>query len=322
STSASSLPPFRHRLYGLTVATWTSFPELEPAAPDAPVDAVIRIGDVAEQLADARVTTRAYDAAPGRLLVRVRGTARFLATTGREILVQPTAGADEAAVRMYLLCSPVAGLLHQRGVLPLHASVVATPRGAVAFAGRSGSGKSTLAAFLQGRGFSVVADDVAAITFDAAGRHAVVAPGPREFKLAPDALAALGVAPEHTRQLGAGLTKRGVPITRGAGEAALPLVRIYVLAAAHGAHGPHGADGAPGAGEFAFEALAGAERCGWLIQDTYRVQYLPGLGVQHAHLRAVARVAEHVPLVRVRRPAGREFHLEELADRVLADLAR
>ena len=54
-------------------------------------------------------------------------------------------------------------LLHQRGVLPLHGSAVATPAGAALFLGASVSGKSTLAAEFQRRGYRILTDDICAI---------------------------------------------------------------------------------------------------------------------------------------------------------------
>ena len=164
------------------------FPELESAPSEAPVDAVFRLGEVPVELASPQLTGACFQAAPGRLLAWIEGVARYLAADGREIVVQPEPGAIESDLRALLLCSPMGGLLHQRGLLPLHASVIATPHGAVVFMGNSGRGKSTLAAHFRQCGFKVLADDIAVIKFNADG-HPEVQPGLPQFKLWPNSVA-------------------------------------------------------------------------------------------------------------------------------------
>ena len=63
-------------------------------------------------------------------------------------------------IRVFLLGSCLGALLHQRGVLALHASAIETDQGAVLFMGDSGMGKSTtLQAFIK-RGYKMLADDI------------------------------------------------------------------------------------------------------------------------------------------------------------------
>jgi serine kinase of HPr protein (carbohydrate metabolism regulator) len=82
-------------------------------------------------------------------------------------------------------------LCHQRGLLPLHASAIATPQGAVAFLGSSGAGKSSIAAFLSQRGHRILADDICLID-PAAPRDQRVLPVAPWLKLWSTTLDALG----------------------------------------------------------------------------------------------------------------------------------
>ena len=67
---------------------------------------------------------------------------------------------NNAAFRHLLLNQILPHALGLRGYLTLHASVVGTERGAIAFIGNSGGGKSTLIAALLARGgVSLIADD-------------------------------------------------------------------------------------------------------------------------------------------------------------------
>ncbi|HEY3838523.1 MAG TPA: hypothetical protein VGL72_18215 [Bryobacteraceae bacterium] len=89
--------------------------------------------------------------------------AGFHIRNGREIIVDPAAGADFDLLRSMLLGRIVSFLMRQRGWLPLHASGVVVDEQAVLFLGPCGAGKSTTAAMLHKRGHLVIADDLGAV---------------------------------------------------------------------------------------------------------------------------------------------------------------
>lgn len=301
-----NLPPHRHRVYGLTVATWIPFPELEVAPADAPVDAVFRLAEVPAQLDQPQFTGARFQAAPGRLLAWIPGVARYLAVGGQEILIQPDTGAIDSDLRALLLCSPMGGLLHQRGLLPLHASVIATERGAVVFMGHSGLGKSTLAAHFRQLGYRVLADDIAVISFDAQS-HPQVAPGLPQFKLWPNSVKELGGEVESLPRLRPHLEKRILMFPEAFHREPLPLARVYALEADRLRD------------DIRLTVQPVLDRVRLLLEHTYRAQYLSGLGLQKAHFQSLSRVVAAVPVVRVVRPENDRFHLEALGEQLIAD---
>jgi hypothetical protein len=119
-------------------------------------------------------------------LMALPGTGRILVRNGDEVLVDAEPGADPSTV----LSGPLQAMLwHQRGLLPLHGSVVVAGTRAIALCGHSAMGKSTLAALLAGRGHAVIADDVCVIEPDDAN----VLAGCSRLRLWRDALDRLGV---------------------------------------------------------------------------------------------------------------------------------
>jgi hypothetical protein len=119
-------------------------------------------------------------------LLALPGTGRILVRNGDEVLVDAEPGADTSAI----LSGPVQAMLwHQRGLLPLHGSVVVVGTQAIALCGPSAAGKSTLAAMLAEQGHAVVADDVCVIDPDTAD----VLAGCGRLRLWRDALDRLGI---------------------------------------------------------------------------------------------------------------------------------
>src|SRR5207244_417714 len=85
-----------------------------------------------------------------------------LVTGGNLVDFEAAPEADDAA-RLVLLGSCTGALLYQRGLIPLHANAVVTPRGgAVLIAGRIGAGKSTTTLSLLRMGHRLLADDISA----------------------------------------------------------------------------------------------------------------------------------------------------------------
>jgi len=196
--------------------------------------------------------------------------------------------------------------LHQRGLLPLHASVIATERGAVVFMGHSGLGKSTLAAHFRQLGYRVLADDIAVISFDAQS-HPQVAPGLPQFKLWPNSVKELGGEVESLPRLRPHLEKRILMFPEAFHREPLPLARVYALEADRLRD------------DIRLTVQPVLDRVRLLLEHTYRAQYLSGLGLQKAHFQSLSRVVAAVPVVRVVRPENDRFHLEALGEQLIAD---
>jgi hypothetical protein len=162
---------------------------------DAAADIAIRRGEVPPRL------DRPDHVAPifqtrgcNEYLLTLPGTGRILVRNGNEVTVDPETGADASATSAILTGTIQAVLWHQRGLLPLHASVVAIGGRAVALCGPSASGKSTLAAMLAAQGCAVIADDLCLVEAGESGAVCVL-PGRTRLRLWRDALDRLGMTP-------------------------------------------------------------------------------------------------------------------------------
>jgi hypothetical protein len=264
----------------------SSFPRV---AETRAADVEIRLGriDAPESAASG------YSVIPGGTLLTVPKVGRFLVRSGNEILIDPDPGASERNVRIFLLGSAIGALLHQRGLLPLHANAIDIGGRAVAFSGHSGAGKSTIAAWFHDRGYPILADDVCVIGFDEAGR-AFAYPGIPRLRLWREALEASGRdAGVYDRSFD-DMDKYDVPTETGSTAEPLPLAAIYLLRKAEEGGGA------------AIERLTGVDAVETLMSNTYRGGYLKTIGRTAEHLAACLRLVRAVPVFRAERLWGFE----------------
>jgi hypothetical protein len=184
-----------YRLYGLKLDSDFDLPALPewdgPA--EAAADVNCRRGAVPSCLNQPDYIAPIFQTSgAGEYLLVLPGTGRVLVRNGNAITVQPDAGASGNLNA--ILTGPILAVLwHQRGLLPLHASVIAINERAVALCGPAAVGKSTLAAVLAEQRYHVIADDIGVV--DArSNREVLVPPGCARLQLWRDALAELGVA--------------------------------------------------------------------------------------------------------------------------------
>jgi len=221
---------YNYNAYNLGISSALPLPELQASA-EAATDVTIRVGRVnwspppealsSEELCFEVTTDKAY--------FFWAQLGKFTVSGGSAIVIDPCAGVEERLLRLPLLGTILAVLLHQRGRLVLHASAVAIDGEAIIFVGNKGRGKSTMAATLYGRGHQLIADDVVALSIDAPGPPMVM-PGFPQIKLYPEAVASsLGDDHELLPELADGYEKRGRRVTDRFAQQSLPLRSIYVL---------------------------------------------------------------------------------------------
>ena len=284
--------------FGLRVRADWPLPELPAVEPGAAELEFVQRA-VPDALPDAVERGIRYDAAPGRLLLRVDEVARFLAVEGRRIEVQPVPGVEASDVRAFLLTVPLGAVLQQRGDLVLHGSAVLVEGEAVVFLGRSGMGKSTLAGALARRGFPVLSDDLSVLRPGPDGRF-WVQPGIPHLKLWRDSLEALAIDETGLARVRPSIEKRLFPLGERFCRAAKPLRRVFVLNATTLA-------------EPKLEQLRPEVRVKVFGNQAYRFGFLAGAEEKAAFFKKTLALAAQVPVqALLRGRAG--FNVEALAD--------
>ncbi|MCG3207740.1 MAG: hypothetical protein FOGNACKC_01340 [Anaerolineae bacterium] len=222
---------FSYIAYGLRIQSVVPLPELIPDATVAgqyKTDVMIRFGKINPASLGPKQAFRQIYADNQLIRLSWPGIGLFLIRNGREIIIDPAPGVDECVLRLFILGSTLAMLLHQRGdTAVLHASTVAIAGQAIAFVGAKGAGKSTMAATLYQRGHTLLTDDILAINLGSA--RPMVLPGYPHLKLWPDTIASMGHRPESLPRLRPELEKRGYRVANRFASTPVPLKGIFVL---------------------------------------------------------------------------------------------
>jgi hypothetical protein len=286
--------------YGLPILSGLPLPELWPRDMRGAAEVRIRAGEVASELSGCTARSELFEVSPSRLLLRLDGVARYLVTGGDQIVIDPAPDADADSVRLFLLGSVFGALLHQRRLLPLHASAIETPKGVVLFAGLSGTGKSSLAAAFYQRGYRVVADEICALdgTF-------VRSAAPR-LLLWPDTLEELGLWSDAVRQVRPNLKKYHVPLGGQALGDSLPVHAIYILNITNGP-------------DLRISRLAAIEKLQAVIQYTFRRQFLWGMESGTGYMDRAVGAVRNILISRLTRSPS--CSLMETADLLEGDFS-
>jgi hypothetical protein len=270
-----------YEVFGLRIASEIFLPELFPS-PAGEADVEIRFATIPATAEE----PPGLSLEPAGARLHIPGVGRYLMRGGRELLVDPAPQGSERNLRLYLLGSAFAAILHQRGLLPLHANAIEIEGRAVAFMGHSGAGKSTLAAWFHDRGFRVLSDDVCVVT----PAPPVAQGGIARLRLWREALEASGRTREDYELSFDDMDKYTVPIT-DPDPRPLPLGAIYLLRQAE---------------RPALRRLQGVEAVEALVANTYRGAYVKMMGLTRRHLEDCLRLAAQVPVFAADRRWGFE----------------
>jgi hypothetical protein len=274
---------FDYAVFGLSVRSNISLPELFSIEATSEPDVTLRTAPLTDP-----ETPPGLHIAGDALMLNIPNVARYRIEGGREIVIDPDPSAPERNVRLFLLGSAFGALLHQRGLLPLHANAIQVDGKAVAFMGESGSGKSTLAAWFHDRGFRVMADDVCVVRFGVEG-GVWACPGLPRLRLWEEVLEATGRQASEYPQSYLGdseFRKFDVSINSNAAREASEICAIFILSKGE---------------SFAIERLGGVEAAHAVFENTYRGAYLDEIEGHHKHWTAAIYLVRKVPIFRLSR---------------------
>ena len=298
---------YHYKAFGLSIGSDIEFPELLRLNTGEIPDVIIRQGAVPDTLEAPLKNGIRYQAKKDQLLLNLDGIARFHVRCGNRVTVAKAAGAKDKDVRAILLGSVFGALIHQRALLPMHASSIRVKDGCVMFCGASGSGKSTIANILVRRGYRLNADDITVVSTGERSQP-LVYPGYPAFKLWEDALMKSGENPGFHSRLRAPLKKYLVPVTQDFNQDALPIRKVYVLL-------PHNKD------TIAIEGLKGIQKFAAVQHQTYKPKFVKFMKSGKNYFQTVSTVSSQVSVSAVHRPIT-PFLPDRLADILEEDFSR
>ncbi len=286
--------PYSYRAYSLNILSQLPVTGFEPV-PAGDADVFITLGEVPEKLAGAVNEGVLYQSAETEFLLHIDRVARYHVSQGREITVQLLGDASSAEVSAFISGTAFGALMHQRRMLPIHASTVLYMGKCLVIAGISGSGKSTLATALVREGAMLVADDISVIDFS--GDRPAVCPAFPTIKIWEDSLKHLDIPVEGLEPVRGELRKYYLPVSRF-DRSFTPIFRIFVMASHN-------------KGELEVKDLYGMDKFRVLKKHTYLFRGIPKTGLEENHFVLVNQLAARVSVTLLNRPNG-DFNTDRL----------
>jgi hypothetical protein len=283
---------FKYWGFGLHILSEIEFPEFMDAEFEQP-DITISIGTVPEGLAGESVLQKVRVAmSPTEYLQKVINVASYYVANGNEIRIDPNPAADEKSIRLFLLSNAMAAVLHQRNLIPLHASAIFHGDGVVLFCGPSGVGKSTIVTALQAKGYKVFSDDVCVLKPSVNNPDLIMAvPSYPMMKLWIDSFNKTGIqmASEEDR-IRPHLAKYARFYHDEYEIAPQPIKRVFML------------DSANLEQQAEIKEMAPIESFNALQRNTYRHVQMNAMKKRGFHFSIVSKLTAAVPISRISRP--------------------
>jgi hypothetical protein len=277
--------PYRYHAYGLDILSQLPVTGFEPAVVSN-ADVTIRLGEVPASLPDAVNKGVLYQSTETEFLLQIDQVARYHVQNGREIVVQLLSKSSPGDISAFISGTVLGALMHQRRMLPIHASTVVYKDKCLLFAGISGSGKSTLAATVIGDGGSLVADDISVIDFS--DEKPSVCPAFPMIRIWEDSLKHLNIPYEEFEPVRGELRKFYMPVTRFH-RSPTSIHRIFILAT-------HNRE------NLEIKEIQGVDKFRVLKKHTYLFRGIPKTGLEQNHFQLVNQLAVKIPVTLITRP--------------------
>lgn len=279
-------PKYKYHIYGLNIISDFCIPDL--ITTENPSEIMVLKGKVPENIIGATVNNEFFQASRDELIFRIKGIGKYYISKGNLIIIELEEKANFNTVKLYLLGTAFAALLLQRCIIPIHGSAVVINDKCIIITGESGVGKSTLSSGFLKRGFSLLTDDVAALTFDNEG-CVFVQPSYPQQKLWRDSIEIFGGKVNSYTQIYNETDKFAVPIHENFMKKPMPLSAVFELKK----------------GDYTdvqIQNISGMHKLSLLMNNTYRPQLLNFFNLYENHFKQCTLIANRISAYRLIRP--------------------
>lgn len=292
-----------YKIFGLRVLSEIQLPELPRInEQEETMEVIIRTADLFQKWSEFTNTEQNFVVDKNVVMIRIPDTAIFSIQEGKQIIVSPMGNACEDKIRLYILGICMGALLMQRGILPLHGSAINIDGKVYAILGNSGAGKSTLAAAFLSKGYTLLSDDVIAVTVSA-DKTPIVIPSYPQQKLWAESLNAFGMGTASYNPLFERETKYAVPVQSHFFSEPLPLAGVIELTKTEDEN-------------VELIRMEGLERLRTLFFHTFRKFLVTQLKLTEWHFTTSTSVINKVDMFHLKRPNNR-FTAHELVSIIL-----
>jgi hypothetical protein len=283
---------FNYCGFGLNISSEIEFPELMEASFEK-TDLFIRFGTIPASLfSDNNLTNSFSIFEEDTFLLNLPGIAKYHATNGMNIIVEPYPNAIEGSIRLFLLSITMAAILSQKQKILLHTSAILRNGKLSLFLGESGAGKSSIAAELSKRGYILFADDICVLEFTEGNDDPLLAYSSYPMmKLWEETVHELDdVKFDKSHRIIPKFAKYGQFFHEKFSTQAFPIDKIFIL-------NPVDKDDE----NYNIRKINGVEAFEILSRNTYRSQFIQKSDLQMIHFRIISYLAQNTTVTELSR---------------------
>ena len=277
---------FKYRAFGLKIQSDFEIAEMQQASFDRQ-DVTVILAETPRAIENPVREGVRFQLTDNEFLLNVDNVARYYVADGNSIRVEKRNGSTFQEVRLFLLGVVFSALLHQKGMVPFHASALLDEQGkSFLLCGRSGVGKSTLTAYFLNKGFGLLSDDVSVV---GSGEGKIwVYPSFPFIKLWKDVMEHVDFSADEGTRLRDPLEKYGYRMEESFHSQPAPIERVFVLHV-------HNKE------NYQTEELRGIDKFNALKNQTFRFQFVTDRN-RPGHFTLLNEMAQAISVHRVTRP--------------------
>jgi hypothetical protein len=291
---------YSYKAFGLNLQSDYILDGLLPS--DGPIDVYIVEGKVPVVFTGPAGSNAYWAEGKEKFAFRVSGMGSFMISYGTEIIVEKGESSDAAAYTLFILGTCMGALLLQRGLVPIHGSALSLKDKEIIITGHSGAGKSTLTAALNKKGYSFLADDIAALHVEENGEPWIMPAFPKQ-KLWRDTAIHLYGSIDSLERIPGIRDKFHVPMASQFITTKRKLRALFEISI-------HSHD------QVELAEVKGSEKLSIILRNTYRFEMIDVKGISAQHFQQCSQIAAHISVFTIKRPET-GYSVEEQIDAIL-----